>query len=45
MNKQILKYTSAVALLINSSSASQLNTQATKANNNPNGNGGPAPCL
>ena len=45
MNKQILKYTSAVALLLNSSSASQLNTSAPKVANNPNGNGGPAPCL
>ena len=41
MNKQILKYSSAVALLLDSSSASTVHRVYDK----PTGEGGPAPCL
>ena len=41
MNKQILKYSSAVALLMNNSFASTVYRVYDK----PSGEGGPAPCL
>jgi hypothetical protein len=45
MNKQILKFSSAVALLLNSSSAKPLATNPKLANYGTNGITGPAPCL
>jgi len=45
MNKQILKYSSAVAMLLNSSSATQFTTNPKLANYGTNGISGPAPCL
>ena len=45
MNKQIFKFSSAVAMLLNSSTATQFTTNPKLANYGTNGISGPAPCL